>query len=70
MKLERPEQILSDLNIIFTSSRRFDEENYDEKEAETEPASVLEGSGDGDEDEQRSNQRAKVSSRQRRGARE
>ena len=68
MKLERPEQILSDLNIIFTSSRRFDEENYDEKEAEAEPASVLEGSSDGAEDEQRSNHRAKMGSCQRRGA--
>ena len=56
------------LNMIFTSSRRFDEENYDEKEAEAEPASVLEGSSDGAEDEQRSNHRAKMGSRQRRGA--
>ena len=69
MKLERPEKYFQ-TKYDFTSSRRFNEENYDEKEAEAEPASVLEGSSDGAEDEQRSNHRAKMGSRQRRGARE
>ena len=40
---------------LATSGCRFDEEDNDEKEAEAEPASVMEGSSDGEEDEQRSN---------------
>ena len=53
---------------LATSRRRFDEEDYDEKEAEAQPASVMERSSNGDEDEQRSNCHPEMSFRQIRAA--